>query len=525
MIVSLFLSVGWNLSNAAPTTVSVSPSSLNVGSPSTELPVTFTVDITVTDVADLWGWQLNLTWDPQILQLVRAFLPSNNIFGSAKTVAPQPIINNTKGQVLWGVQYMSFTASFSGSGILCTLEFEAIKAGSSPLTMTKLPTTITNPFPTTLYDVDCFDIEPLSYVDGTVNVEGYIPVPIYTYLKISPSQQIVGSYQPPPVSSSVNVTVTNAEDLIGWQINLTYSPEMLQIENVTRPSDDVFGNKTIISIDPVINNSTGFITWNVTLQDGEPPFSGNGTLCQIDFNGTALGISTFTFIENETRLLNSTHEYIKTDFFNGVVQIKQDFTMAILEVAPYQLNVTGPFPTYYLVNITVTNVTDLYEWCIDLTFNSTYVVVENATIPDNNVFAGRETAETLKDIDNIGGSILWDVSITEGLSFYGNGTLCQIWFRGIAEGISNMTFIDYGERGNTYLKDPASNMIDTTLYHALAPPPVKKPKVERGVGWEIFTGPLGVVLIVVAIYIVYKLRKRRLDRIGDKPIYFKEKTL
>jgi hypothetical protein len=292
---------------------------------------------------------------------------------------------------------------------------------------------------------------------------------------------------------------------------------------VTRPSDDVFGNKTIVSADPVIDNSTGIVTWNVTLQDGELPFSGNGTLCQMDFQGIALGISNFTFIENETCLLNSTHENIQIALFNGVVQIKQDFSQAILEVAPFRLNVTGPFPTYYLVNITVTNVTDLYEWSISLQYNSTYVVVENATIPPNNVFAGREVVEGLRDLDSPG-NILWDLSISEGLSFYGNGTLCQIWFKGIAEGISNMTFIDYYKGGNTYLLNSTLDFINAKLYHALQPPPPRYPRVFTGIGWEIFTGPLGVVLIVAAIYVVYKLRKRRLDRIGDKPIYFKEKT-
>lgn len=525
LVLSIFVSLNLKLSYTAATpTVSFLPSNLVVGKPEDPFaPQTFNVNITVADVEDLFMWEVNVTFNPKILQVVSILVPDNNVFGKYR-VFPPPKIDNNVGYVVFGATMQPGGQTFYGSGLLGFIKFTTIALGSSDLKFVTVPEELQSMYSYLIVNQLELNEIDANWVNGAVTVEGYMPTPIYTHVSLQPSQLIVGGKQPPPVSLAVNVTVTNATDLVGWQVNVTFSPEILQVTNITRPSNDVFANRTVISTDPIIDNATGFVEWNVTLSDGEPAFNGNGTMCQIEFQGIVLGISNLTFSANNTYLLNSAHKKISMDMFNGVVQVIQEFELAFLEVSPYKIeaNATEP-PTYYLVNVTVTNVTDLFEWSISLEFNSSYVVVENMSRPINDVFEGREVIEGLRDVDNTGGHVLWGFTISKGLSFYGNGTLCQIWFRGIAQGISNMTFGDYGLIGNTYLKNSNSTLINTRLIHALAPPPIIIPPRKAGIGWEIFTGPLGVVIILVIIYIAIKLRGRRLDRIGAEPIYYKEK--
>lgn len=509
----------------AETPIFFSPSPVNVGSSDTKLPTTFSVNVEIGPVSDLYGWQINITYDPTIIQVVSVQLPSNNVFAGKRPITPNPVIDNVHGSLLYGANVGIGQLSYSGNGgVLCTIEFEALKSGISPLTFIKLPESLENKFPTRLYDSDFFDI-PISYQDTQVNIQGYMPTQQLSRLEVSPSVLKVGGVQPPPVYFQVNITVFNVSDLMSLRFNITFSPSILKVVNITRPPGNIFSNANVAESTPIVDNENGFVCWNVSVISGSP-FSGNGTVCTIEFQGVKLGISSIRFVENQTNLLDSTGQPISCDFQGSYVQVIQIFSCAVIEVSPYKINVTEP-ESYFLVNVTVTNVTDLYLWRINLEFNGTILKVYNYTIPPGNVFSDGEfrkyevsPSDPLYDDTSENGFFIWGARITKGFSFYGNGVLCQITFRGVSVGSSNLSLSVYGT--DTYLYDSAGNEINATIIDAGRPPAAPPSVKERTIELSYVLGPIGFLAGIVAIYLILKLRRRKIELSGAEPIYYNE---
>ncbi len=93
----------------------------------------FTVDIMVKDVERLFAWQVNMTFNPNILQFVNVtegdFLTSQ----PEGTWAPSPLVDNSGGTVLFGCTTLGPYVGVSGSGWLATIEFSVTDYGASLL--------------------------------------------------------------------------------------------------------------------------------------------------------------------------------------------------------------------------------------------------------------------------------------------------------------------------------------------------------------------------------------------------------
>ncbi len=81
----------------------------------------FSVNITVLNVADLYGWQLKLTWNPTILEAVQAS-EGTFLHGGGNTFFV-PVINNTMGYVLLDCTLLGNVSGVSGKGTLSTIHF------------------------------------------------------------------------------------------------------------------------------------------------------------------------------------------------------------------------------------------------------------------------------------------------------------------------------------------------------------------------------------------------------------------
>jgi hypothetical protein len=116
--------------SAQTTTISLNPSSVE------DVPTgeTFSVDVTISDASDIYGWQVNMTFNPSVLSVEGAtegtFLSNVNA-----TIWPNPKIENDEGYVLisgsFNVPYPSVGAS--GEGVLTTITFKVKSGGSSAL--------------------------------------------------------------------------------------------------------------------------------------------------------------------------------------------------------------------------------------------------------------------------------------------------------------------------------------------------------------------------------------------------------
>jgi len=112
------------------TTISIAPSKVD------DLPTgqKFTVDVVIADVTNLYGWQINVTFNPSILNADRVaegpFLKSAN-----DTAWPKPVIDNTRGYILASALLMPPypPVGATGGGTLANITFTVKSGGSSTL--------------------------------------------------------------------------------------------------------------------------------------------------------------------------------------------------------------------------------------------------------------------------------------------------------------------------------------------------------------------------------------------------------
>lgn len=84
---------------------------------------TFTVNVTVHDIIDLYTWQINVTYDPALLNVTRAFLPDDNVFAGKNSFAVEPIL--AEGSVLYGATLLGEPLGVDViEGRLAQLEFQ-----------------------------------------------------------------------------------------------------------------------------------------------------------------------------------------------------------------------------------------------------------------------------------------------------------------------------------------------------------------------------------------------------------------
>jgi hypothetical protein len=102
----------------------------------TEVYTRFNATVTIADVVDLYAWQIKLYYNSTALKWINATLPAGHIFDGKLHISVDPI-NDTDA----GGAYMEYFAtlegdaqSFTGSGILCQITFEAKNEGTSKLT-------------------------------------------------------------------------------------------------------------------------------------------------------------------------------------------------------------------------------------------------------------------------------------------------------------------------------------------------------------------------------------------------------
>jgi len=109
--------------------VSVDPDTITVGDP---LPTdSFTVNINVTNVEGMYGWQVKIYFNDTILNCTSAVYPTDHVFDGKQYIPVSPVI---------GEDYMMFGATlyyeedvFSGNGTLCQITFVGEAVGTSAL--------------------------------------------------------------------------------------------------------------------------------------------------------------------------------------------------------------------------------------------------------------------------------------------------------------------------------------------------------------------------------------------------------
>jgi len=113
---------------ASSTTVSVSPSTITAS-----VGQNFTVNVTVSNIYDLYGWQFRLNWTAGLIEVVKVIEgPFLKLGGSTYFYWNA---NSTAGRMVADCTLLGNVPGVSGSGTLATITFNVKGVGQSPLTL------------------------------------------------------------------------------------------------------------------------------------------------------------------------------------------------------------------------------------------------------------------------------------------------------------------------------------------------------------------------------------------------------
>jgi len=132
LLVSLPASRGFTQS----TVILIQPSSSDV-----DVEDTVTVDIRIEDVTDLYGVDVQLSFDPALLEVQDADPGTDDIQIQKGTFpAPDFVVkneaDNSAGTIWYAVSQMSPTEPISGSGVAASITFKGLAGGTSSVAFT-----------------------------------------------------------------------------------------------------------------------------------------------------------------------------------------------------------------------------------------------------------------------------------------------------------------------------------------------------------------------------------------------------
>ncbi len=126
LLLLAFISALKGMQANAVTTISVSPSSVTV-----MVGQSFSIDVTISAVSNLYGWEYKLRWNASLLSAVSVV--EGSFLETAGNTFFVPKINNTAGSMIVDCTLLGDVWGVSGSGILSTVSFNVITAGETLL--------------------------------------------------------------------------------------------------------------------------------------------------------------------------------------------------------------------------------------------------------------------------------------------------------------------------------------------------------------------------------------------------------
>jgi hypothetical protein len=267
-----------------PTSLNPTPAS-SIIEPSNTSPITdaFSLEAYVSGaVGNIWGWSLNVAWNPAVLEMVPStslnpnpaegtYLSGYPAQTGATTLFLPGNINNVAGTIEGGTSdaYSSITSSTAPAGVLMTLNFKVIGYGSSAITITDgLPSGA-------LFSLG----------------SGSTLFPGTTQYNANPITCSLNNFQytwnaPPPTQPTAAITVDNSP--FGPTSDNTFTGYGITLDSATStPGVDEEPPNTVCPI-------TGY-SWSVTLVDGQTVTATTPTLALTDAQiGEVAGVITAT---------------------------------------------------------------------------------------------------------------------------------------------------------------------------------------------------------------------------------------
>lgn len=192
---------------SATTTVFIEPDEIikdHLLDPGYQINDTFQINVNVSDVTDLYTWNVRVTWNPDILNFTRIVSYGDLLNQTSSPYGTSRMVdlinaNNETGYAVMAETILGDYSGVSGNGSLITIEFLIIGYGSTYLNLS-----VTESAPTMLLDSSGSNI-PFTTVDGYFTNVATHNIAI-TNLTATPSSPSLGE------TIYINVTVENKGD-------------------------------------------------------------------------------------------------------------------------------------------------------------------------------------------------------------------------------------------------------------------------------------------------------------------------
>jgi hypothetical protein len=347
-------------------------------------PANFTIKVKVANVTNLYGLDIQFTWDPTIIKYVShtAHIPVETY---ADGVLHSPVIpvedqvdeNATMIGPAPGTRYwlsessMSPAKVFNGSGTIFEMTFKVVGLGTSPLQILActMANKVGNPINLTLQQ-------------GTfTNYVIHILPPAPANVTVSPSS-VVNSSLIPGNNFTVNVNA-QVDRLYAFTFWLSFNATLLNATSVT--GNPVFPPATIVK-------TAGQVKVSSSLVSPSPPINGSLSLASVKFNILAYGTSVLD-LHNVTLLMSNgtalpIHS-VKGGYFNNMPTIKVH-DVGVTSIVPDRMVI---FPGYTAkINVTVLNNGNFSETTkVTLYYN----ITDNKIVGMQNITLGVGETRTL----------------------------------------------------------------------------------------------------------------------------------
>jgi hypothetical protein len=392
----------------------VSPSIVSAG-----FGETFTVDVKVANVLNLYTYQFGLSWEPSLLNVTGITEePFLNAEGTYKTSFTPRIYNTPDPFGVSGYAFVACTllgepasAAASGSGTLATVEFLVKEEGNTSLH---------------LYDTKLISSLIIEMSHGTE--DGYFQSLPPPEIHVEPSSVVDASLQPGN-AFSINVTVIQAVGIYAWNLNMSWDPAVLNVTNVEEGS---FLNQSAYdtTFNKHILQEEGFLYANCSLF-GEPPdvsASGNGTLITVIFLVETVGNTVLDLYG--TKLLEYGGDELPHDVQDGYFDnsgVRRDVSIVSVEASPTSVE-AGDSVSITVVARNDGDVTEVFDVVVywgDINIGTVSTSDLSPGAQETLTFSWKTEgmSEGNHAIKAVASSVIWEANIDDNTYINGNVTI------------------------------------------------------------------------------------------------------
>jgi len=304
LILSLFM-MHPTSSSSSSTNVYVDPPNITFYTDTTTVGTHFNISVKVSNVTNLYGWQVKLYFDPTQIEAAKAWIPSNDpayVFYGRTTFSVGPIIDNVTGYVMLA-SIITVGSTFNGSGLLTKIEFVIMLAPtkfgsvSSVLNIDNAQTKLSDPGAGEI---------ATSKTNGSYSYNWAVPT-MNPYLAVDPTTTTFGPYPPSAVGEQFDIKVYIKElDAVWGLTNATiwvdYNTTLIDTEvaNVTIAPAWEYAEVNVIhgTIDyvKIFVNTSAFLYGDVLVATIKFKIMYQGTYPAVDISPLSLNGTLFDHI-------------------------------------------------------------------------------------------------------------------------------------------------------------------------------------------------------------------------------------